>query len=491
MKKRKKKRKNSIQITKVLFVIVIILFLLTVSLLFLNRFTIQFDLNDIDVVHTEYGSGYVDPGIKATYTGTIFRFIQQDVKVQTDTSHIDFNTLGEYSVTYVASYKNVTESAKRKVIVEDTTAPVITLTNNEDSYTPYDHPYEEEGFYASDNHDGDLTDQVKHEESNGVVYYTIADSSGNTANARRKIRYDDRKGPEITFADGEEVSIYAGDSYHNQFQAVDDVDGDVTKNVQVRGTVDTNTVGDYTLTYTVTDSHENTTSKTKIIHVFARPMNQENASETDKTIYLTFDDGPGPYTDQLLDILDAYNVKATFFTTSAYPAYAYCIQEEYQRGHTVAVHSATHNYGLIYASTDAYWNDFNMQNALIYQQTGEYTTIFRFPGGSSNTVSANYCSGIMSTLSQQADQLGYTYYDWNVTSGDAGETTDTDTVYSNVISGIQANTNYGHASIVLQHDVKDYSIAAVESIIQWGLENGYTFSALQQGSMTAHHAIQN
>lgn len=491
MKKNTKRRSKTPVLTKILFAIVCILLVSVATLLFMNRFEIRFDPVSPDTVHVEYGSGYKDPGVSAKYTGTILKFIQHEASVTDDASLVDVNTLGEYTVTYTASYKKTTAEIKRKVIVEDTTAPVIELKTSEDSYTPYDHPYEEEGYSASDNYDGDITDQVTSEEKDGVVYYTVTDSSGNKASAERKIHYDDRQGPVITFKDGDEVSIYVGDSYTDQYSAEDDVDGDVTKNVKVSGSVDTDTAGDYKLTYTVSDAHGNETKKTKIVHVLARAINQPDAYESAKTIYLTFDDGPYQYTDTLLDILDKYNVKATFFTTSAYPAYAYCIAEEYQRGHTVAVHTATHNYALVYSSTDAYWNDFNIQNEVIYQQTGQYTTMFRFPGGSSNTVSANYCYGIMSTLASQAAQFGYTYYDWNVTSGDAGETTDTSVVYYNVINGIQANTDHGHASVVLQHDVKGFSVDAVESIIQWGLENGYTFSALHPGSMTAHHSIQN
>ncbi|MBE6109968.1 MAG: polysaccharide deacetylase, partial [Erysipelotrichaceae bacterium] len=190
-------------------------------------------------------------------------------------------------------------------------------------------------------------------------------------------------------------------------------------------------------------------------------------------------------------ILDQYNVKATFFTTSAYPAYAYCMGKAAAAGHTVCVHSQTHNYAQIYSSEEAYWADFNAQNEVIAAQTGSYSTMFRFPGGSSNTVSRSYNTGIMSRLAAQASQYGYTYFDWNVSSGDAGETTSTSVVYQNVISGIQWCSNNGVPAVVLQHDVKSYSVAAVADIIEWGLENGYTFAALTPGSYAPHHGINN
>ena len=153
--------------------------------------------------------------------------------------------------------------------------------------------------------------------------------------------------------------------------------------------------------------------------------------------------------------------------------------------------SLTHNYAQIYSSEDAYWADFNAQNEVIAAQTGSYSTMFRFPGGSSNTVSRSYNSGIMSRLASQAGSYGYTYFDWNVSSGDAGETTSTSVVYNNVISGIQWCANNGVPAVVLQHDVKSYSVNAVADIIEWGLANGYTFAPLSPGSYAPHHGINN
>ena len=117
---------------------------------------------------------------------------------------------------------------------------------------------------------------------------------------------------------------------------------------------------------------------------------------------------------------------------------------------------------------------------------GKKTTLVRFPGGSSNTVSS-FNPGIMTRLAQALTDMGYQYFDWNVSSGDAGETTSTDQVFENVVSGIRNRD----VSIVLQHDIKGYSVAAVERIIVWGLANGYTFLPLEPTSPTAHHRINN
>ncbi|MBQ7895752.1 MAG: polysaccharide deacetylase, partial [Oscillospiraceae bacterium] len=224
-------------------------------------------------------------------------------------------------------------------------------------------------------------------------------------------------------------------------------------------------------------------TRTVVVHQATNPTTVEPG---EKTIYLTFDDGPGPYTGMLLDILSAYNVPATFFVTCLNDKYEDYIGRAYREGHAIGVHTASHNYYDIYSSEDAFFNDFNAVQDMIYSQNGEYTELTRFPGGSSNTVSS-FNPGIMSRLAYSLESMGYKYFDWNVTSGDAGETTDTDTVAANIINGI-AGRKY---AVVLQHDIKDYSVNAVEEVILWGLNNGYAFRALNSSSPTAHHGIAN
>ena len=482
-----KKQKRNIRkgLIPAIFGISAVLFLV---LFLLNKWIIEITLNGEETVRQEFGTEYTDAGAQAYYTGTLFRFIHKEADV-TVTSEVDVNQLGEYKVTYVGELNGKRAEAVRHVIVEDTTPPVITLTSDPDFYTLYNHPYEEEGFKAEDLHDGDLTEKVVFEEKDGKVYYRVSDSSGNEATAERTIVYDDRTPPVITLDGGAETVIATGSKYEDKFSASDDCDGDVTASVQVSGSVDTSKTGYYTLTYTVTDEHGNKAEASRTVYV----RNKSDSGNTDAghIIYLTFDDGPGQFTDQLLDVLDKYDVKVTFFVTGAYPKYAHCMKREAEAGHTVAVHTYTHDYAKVYASAEAYWNDFNKINDVIEKQTGKRAALFRFPGGSSNTVSKNYCKGVVTAVAQQAAAKGYKYFDWNVSSGDAGQTKDTDRVYQNVISGIQSSTKYGRSSVVLQHDVKSYSVAAVERIIQWGLQNGYTFMPLSSSSPTAHHNIAN
>ena len=206
-----------------------------------------------------------------------------------------------------------------------------------------------------------------------------------------------------------------------------------------------------------------------------------------KVIYLTFDDGPSEHTAELLDILDRYQVKATFFVTYGYPEYIDCIGEAARRGHSIGIHCYSHWYEQIYASEDAYLADMKKMDDIIYEQTGKRTKLMRFPGGSSNKVSKQYNRGIMTRLETIIEGKGYHYFDWNVDSNDAGGTNETDQVVQNVISVLEKK----NVAVVLQHDAYDYSVAAVERIIRWGLENGYVFLPLTEESPGFHHGIVN
>ena len=111
----------------------------------------------------------------------------------------------------------------------------------------------------------------------------------------------------------------------------------------------------------------------------------------------------------------------------------------------------------------------------------------RFPGGSSNEVSIRICPGIMTKLTEAVQDAGFQFFDWNVLSGDAGETTKTREVYNYVVSAAEQLD----VALVLQHDIHGYSVAAVEDIIRWGLENGYQFLPLQENSPGYHQIVAN
>lgn len=215
----------------------------------------------------------------------------------------------------------------------------------------------------------------------------------------------------------------------------------------------------------------------------------KTAATPRKTIYLTFDDGPYRYTDELLQVLAQNQVKATFFVTNCHPEYINCIAKEYEAGHAIGVHSYSHNYSQIYSSDRAYWDDFHAMDEIIYEQTGHHTKLLRFPGGSSNLVSRKYSRGIMKRLTREAAAKGLTYFDWDVQGGDCDGLKTSYGVYRRMIS--QVSHEPGAQHIVLCHDIKPYTVSAVNQFIQWARANGYSFAVLEPDSFTVHQQLNN
>ncbi len=446
----------------------------------------DFSLTPVGGEHitVEFGTPYQDAGVTANYSAFLSGAQSVDAEV-TVTGQVSQETLGTYTLTYTATFRGKTAQTQRTVTIVDTQKPVISLVYNSNSYTLPGHLYVEEGFSAEDNYDGNITDRVERRMEGDTVIYRVKDSSGNMTVVTRPIQYGDFTPPEIVLKGDSTVTIYAGDQFTDPgFTATDNADGDVTGKVTVSKDHSTYVPGTYTITYTVTDTYGNTATATRTLVVEARQ--QTGVVEPNgKVIYLTFDDGPSQYTLELLDILDKYNVKATFFVVGE--AATGHLKKIVDRGHAIAIHSVTHDYETIYASKEAFFDDLYGMQKIIQDKTGVLTTLMRFPGGSSNEVSKKYCTGIMTELTKAVEAQGFQYFDWNVDSRDASDAKTEDQVFENVTKGVQGRKY----SIVLQHDIKGYSVKAVDRIIAWGLANGYSFEALTPSSPTAHHPVNN
>ncbi len=449
-----------------------------VSIASTSKETLSLTLKGESTVTLEFGSGYLEAGYKALYG-------QADMTTAvTSTGNVNPDKLGTYTITYTVQHDGQIATAQRTVRVVDTEKPTITLIHNDNSYPIVGLPYEEEGFSAQDNYDGDITHKVQRVEQADSILYWVEDSSGNRAEAIRPFQKD-TTAPVLTLLGNETITLPAGVDYLEPgFAAVDNVDGDITNKVQMQGAIDVYTPGTYTITYTVTDNSNNTTTvvRTVIIEKVSQPP---VVQPTGKVIYLTFDDGPSQHTPRLLSILKKYNIKATFFVVGT--AGIGYLDDIAADGHAIALHSNTHDYNKIYSSEEAFFNDLNALRLKIKNQCGVDTTLMRFPGGSSNTISKKLCPGIMTRLTKSVVAQGYQYFDWNVDSRDAGGAKTADEVYNNVIKGVQQH----NVSVVLQHDIFGYSVDAVERIIQWGLANGYTFLPLDPTSPGAHHDVNN
>lgn len=480
---RKKARGINRGILLVLILLMVLLGAVAGYLLRWGGFRVRVKLKGEPAVTIRYGETYEDPGAEAAFTGK--HLFQTGKWLSVDTvGDADGKTVGTFEIIYRAKFGIWSGEAKRTVKVVDRVKPRILLRSDPGSYVLPGGEYEEEGFLARDNYDGDLSDRVQITRYHNRIIYSVSDSSGNRTEVERKIVYYDPVYPELTLKGEREILLQPGQSYSEPgFRADDNLDGDLTHRVQVSGQVNSWQAGTYTITYSVSDRFGNTTKTNRTVKV--NHINQPEIIEPEgKVIYLTFDDGPGPYTRELLDILKKYDVKATFFVVRT--KYFDLVKDIAAEGHAIGIHSVSHDYDEIYASEEAYFRDLNTLRELIHNTCGVETTLVRFPGGSSNTVS-KFNKGIMTRLARALTDMGYQYFDWNVNSGDAGETKKTEEVVSFIKDGVQKQD----ISIVLQHDIKDYSVAAVEEIILWGLENGYRFLPLDPTSPNAHHTIRN
>ena len=312
---------------------------------------------------------------------------------------------------------------------------------------------------------------------NYTITYSVADGTKKT---RKVVVYKETVSKSninvVKLSGDSTVYVQLNDKYTEKGASYYDYDGNKTdEKINITGDVDTTKEGTYTITYSTEDGVKTTR---KVVVSKEKPR-------TGKVLYLTFDDGPGPYTQKILNVLAKYNVKATFFVTNQFPKYVYLIKNEYQAGHAVAVHTYTHNYN-VYKSVDAYVNDFNKMNNVIEKYTGTKSKLFRFPGGSSNTVSRSYAKGVVRKIANKMTSMGYTYFDWDVSSGDAAGA-GRSTIYKNVVNGAARCKS----CVILMHDIKSTTANELDNILKTLTSKGYRFGTLSSSSPTAHHSIAN
>lgn len=199
----------------------------------------------------------------------------------------------------------------------------------------------------------------------------------------------------------------------------------------------------------------------------------------ENTIYLTFDDGPSERTDEILKILEDKDVKATFFVIGqSDEADLQRMRDIVAAGHTIGMHSYTHNYTQIYSSVEAYLEDMYQIFAQIRETTGETPTVFRFPGGSINA----YNHAIYRELIAEMLRRGFVPCDWNLSSGDA---TGTPAPASEIVRSVVGPAADVTRGFVLMHDaqVKKTTVEALGTVIDQLREMGFTFEQLTPQTM--------
>lgn len=206
----------------------------------------------------------------------------------------------------------------------------------------------------------------------------------------------------------------------------------------------------------------------------------------EKVAYLTFDDGPSPLTPQVLDILKQHGVKATFFVVGRnIEGREETLQRMVAEGHVIGGHTYSHDYRIIYRDAASFYDDLERGNQLIEQVTGKKPAIFRFPGGSTNTISQKYQDptkygpqqSVMTDIIKEAEKRGYLFIDWNVENGDARPGSYTT---ASSVNSVKQQVQNKRDIVVLMHDSapKAATVQSLPAIIHFLKEQGYTFAPL-------------
>ncbi len=400
---------------------------------------------------------------------------QVDVEGKVDTSRV-----GDYPI----KYKFRGQQKKATVEVRDTKAPELVVR----SYTTDLAEKLKPEFFVEEVKDASEVSVKFEKEENFTkagtydINIQAEDEVGNsTVKTAQVTLKKDESAPQIEGA--EDVTILQGKSldFLAGVTVKDDMDPAPVLDVDYKQ-VDLNAPGTYTAVYMAKDRSGNENRLERKIVV------KKNEEMNQKIVYLTFDDGPSENTGKILDILKEYNVKATFFVTGNNQKYDNLMKRAHDEGHAIGLHTYSHDYKEVYASEKAYFEDLKKISDLVEKVTGEKSYIIRFPGGSSNTVSAEYTKGLMTLLTKKVQEKGYQYFDWNCDSTDAsGNNVPVEQLIKNATSCSSQHIN------ILMHDTdaKDTTVKALPKIIKYYREKGYTFKAITVDSYPAHHGVNN
>lgn len=407
-------------------------------------------------------------------------------QIKIDTSKVNLKRVGEYPIVY--QYQE--EQAEIIVSVVDHKAPSFSIKELEIDLGMRVEAKDlvkdvkddsEVKIYFEKNYSFDKIGDVK-------VTIIVEDTSGNQTRKKSVVHVltKDTTAPilkgvkDITMQKDGQIDFLAG------IQVSDNRDPNPNVKINI-GKLNLHEVGDYEVIYEIKDRSGNRTTEQCMVHVVNYKTIGTSEQSDEKVIYLTFDDGPSKYTKKILDILDQYNAKATFFVTGTNEEYFYLIKETHDQGHTIGLHSYNHEYNQIYVSKKAYYDDLKKISDLCHEQLGFVPKYIRFPGGSSNNISKQYNVGIMSVLTKDVIKQGYQYYDWDISSGDGKGSLSVNELIKNATVGTDNNI------VILCHDAngKENTVKALPSIIKYYQDKGYRFAGINDSSYVPHHTVHN
>ena len=407
--------------------------------------------------------------------------------IQVD-NQVDNGKLGKYQIHY--SYQQKTYSLT--VYIDDMLAPQFDVQNKTILKNETVKPEE---LVKNIQDDSDtkvyfVEEYIFDEEKTYQVGVVVEDSYGNKTekNAYIQVQNQDKQPPIVTGLTP--ITLLIGDEIDLKKDVVVKDDHDESPLLTIDDSkLNIRQMGEYEVYYHVKDASGNEDTLIRKVEVLSQYDNREALKDGIKTCYLTFDDGPSSNTKEILDILDQYHIKATFFVTGTSPKDFHYIKEAYQKGHIIGLHTYSHDYEYIYSSLKNYISDLNKIKDVVYQQIGKNVDLIRFPGGSSNLVSKKYNEGIMTRLTKKVIDLGYQYYDWTSINGD-GEGIKT---VDGLIKKAKEEIGEQEDIMFLMHDsgTQENTVKALPAILDYLIEQGYVFQILDETSPTFHHHVQN
>ncbi|MCM3784918.1 polysaccharide deacetylase [Neobacillus mesonae] len=210
--------------------------------------------------------------------------------------------------------------------------------------------------------------------------------------------------------------------------------------------------------------------------------NQASKSSSNKTVYLTFDDGPGKHTAEVLDILEDYEIPATFFVLGKYvETYPELIYRMHEQGHAIGNHTYNHDYAELYDNFPGFWSQIKSTEDAIRLITGSRPQLVRAPGGTFGHFDQAYFDLL--------DQAGYTVVDWNVDSGDSKRAG----VPAKEIVQNATNVKLDKDLVILLHDGGNHeeTVKALPEIIEYYKEMGYAFAVLDPSEKPVQFRVKN
>lgn len=404
------------------------------------------------------------------------------------THNVDNKTVGKYKIKYM--YKK--HAFSLDVYVDDTLPPHIELQNKKILINTLLHPM---SLVSKIKDDSTVSvrfkeDYVFDEAKTYRVTIIAQDSYKNVTEKSTYVLVEEKDNEAPVISNIGKMTILMDDEIDLKKDVKVTDDFDLYPSMFIDdSSLNIHKIGEYSVFYHIEDQSGNKSVHKRIVEVLSRYDDRPAISDNVKTCYLTFDDGPSQNTPLILDILRNYGIKATFFVSGTSPKDFAYIKEAHNDGHAIGLHCYNHDYEYVYKSLKNYVKDLNKIKEEAYKQTGVYSSIVRFPGGSSNLVSKKYNKGIMKRLTKKVIDLGYQYFDWTSINGDGENIKTVSGLKKKAIEEIKGKEDI----MFLMHDSASCinTVKALPDILDYLIKEGYTFEIVNEYTPTFHHTVKN